>query len=35
MVDTDKLTATFKKGVLELHAPKIEAAVPKKIPVTA
>jgi HSP20 family protein len=34
VVDTDKLTATFKKGVLELHAPKIEKAVPKKIPVT-
>lgn len=34
VVDTDKLTATFKKGVLELHAPKIAAAVPKKIPVT-
>ena len=33
VVDTEKLTATFKKGVLELHAPKIEAAVPKKIPV--
>ena len=29
-----KLTATFKQGVLELHAPKMEAAVPKKIPVT-
>ena len=34
VVDSDKLTATFKKGVLELHAPKIAAAVPKKIPVT-
>ncbi len=33
-VDTDKLTATFKQGVLELHAPKVEAAVPKKIPLT-
>ena len=34
VVDTDRLTATFKQGVLELHAPKVEAAVPKKIPVT-
>jgi HSP20 family protein len=34
-VDTDKLTATFKKGVLELHAKKAEVAEPKKIPVTA
>ena len=34
-VDMDKLTATFKAGVLELHARKAEAAAPKKIPVTA
>jgi len=34
-VDMDKLTATFKAGVLELHAQKAEVAVPKKIPVTA
>jgi HSP20 family protein len=33
-VDTEKLTATFKTGVLELHAPKAEIAQPKKIPVT-
>ena len=32
-VNSEKLTATFKKGVLELHAPKIEKAVPKKIPI--
>jgi HSP20 family protein len=32
-VDTSKLTATFKKGVLELHAPKIKEAEPRKIPV--
>ena len=32
--DTEKLTATFKQGVLELHAPRVEAAVPKKIPIT-
>jgi HSP20 family protein len=31
--DTEKLTATFKHGVLELHAPRVEAAVPKKIPI--
>jgi HSP20 family molecular chaperone IbpA len=35
VVDTDRLTATFKQGVLELHAPKVEAAVPKKIQLTA
>jgi HSP20 family protein len=29
--DTDKLTATFKEGVLELHAPKIAAAKPRKV----
>lgn len=29
--DTEKLTATFKEGVLELHAPKIVAAKPRKI----
>ena len=34
-VDTEKLTATFRAGVLELHAPKLEVAQPKKIPVTA
>jgi HSP20 family protein len=33
VVDTEKLTATFKEGVLELHAPKVEVAVPRKIPV--
>ena len=32
--DAEKLTATFKQGVLELHAPRVEAAVPKKIPIT-
>ena len=32
-VNSEKLTATFKKGVLELHAPKIEMAIPKKIPI--
>ena len=29
--DTEKLTATFKKGVLEVHAPKIVEAKPRKI----
>jgi HSP20 family protein len=33
VVDTEKLTAAFKKGVLELHAPKVRAAEPRKIPV--
>ena len=32
-VDTEKMKATFKEGVLELHTPKMVAAVPKKIPV--
>lgn len=32
-VDTEKLTATFEKGVLELHAPKAEIAAAKKIPI--
>ena len=32
-VNSEKLTATFTKGVLELHAPKIEKAVPTKIPI--
>jgi len=34
-VDAEKLTATFKAGVLELHAKKAELPMPKKIPVTA
>jgi HSP20 family protein len=29
--DTEKLTATFKQGVLEVHAPKIVEAKPRKI----
>ena len=29
--DTEKLTATFVKGVLEVHAPKIVEAKPRKI----
>jgi HSP20 family protein len=29
--DTEKLTATFDKGVLELHAPKLVEAKPRKI----
>jgi len=32
-VDTKKVKATFKDGVLELHARKAEVEVPKKIPV--
>ena len=31
LADTEKVTATFKEGVLELHAPKIAAAKPRKI----
>ena len=33
VVDTEKMTATFKEGVLELHTPKVKAVVPRKIPV--
>jgi HSP20 family protein len=33
--DTDKLTATFSKGVLELHAPKVVQAAPRKIAIAA
>jgi HSP20 family protein len=29
--DTDKLTATFSTGVLELHTPKVVQAKPRKI----
>jgi len=32
-VDTKKVNATFKAGVLELHARKADAEAPKKIPV--
>jgi HSP20 family protein len=33
-VDMDTVAATFKAGVLELRAQKVEVAMPKKIPVT-
>jgi HSP20 family protein len=33
-VETEKLTATFKQGVLELHAPKSAEVLPKKIPIS-
>jgi HSP20 family protein len=29
--DTERVTATFEKGVLELHAPKVETAKPRKV----
>ncbi len=32
-VDAEKLTATFEKGVLELHAPKVAIAATKTIPI--
>jgi HSP20 family protein len=34
-VESDKVKATFKKGVLEVHLPKAKAAVGKKIEVKA
>jgi HSP20 family protein len=33
-IDTKKVKAIFKAGVLELHAPKAKELVPKKIPIT-
>ena len=32
--DTDRLTATFVKGVLEVHAPKVVEAKPRKIAIS-
>lgn len=34
-VDTEKISATFKNGVLEVHLPKAKAAVGKKIEIKA
>jgi HSP20 family protein len=31
--DTAKVKATFKQGVLEVHAPKAKTAIPKKVPI--
>ena len=31
LADTEKVAATFREGVLELHAPKIAAAKPRRI----
>jgi HSP20 family protein len=31
--NTEKLSAIFKQGVLEVHAPKAKELVPKKIPI--
>jgi HSP20 family protein len=33
-VDSEKIQATFKDGVLELRLPKSEAAKPKRIAIT-
>jgi HSP20 family protein len=33
--DTDQLTATFNKGMLELHAPRVVQAKPRKIEIAA
>jgi HSP20 family protein len=32
-VETGKVKATFKQGVLEVHAPKVKAAIAKKVPI--
>jgi HSP20 family protein len=32
-VDSEKIEATFKDGVLEIRVPKVEAAQPKNIPI--
>jgi HSP20 family protein len=32
--DTEHVTAAFAKGVLEVHAPKVKTAVPKKVSIT-
>jgi HSP20 family protein len=32
-VETKNLKAVFKQGVLELHAPKAKALIPKKVPI--
>ena len=34
MVDQEKVQATFKDGVLELHLPKLESAKPRRIAIT-
>ena len=33
--DTKHLTASFKKGVLEIHAPKVQVSKPKKVAIEA
>jgi HSP20 family protein len=33
-IEAEKLTATFKKGVLELHAPKSAEVLPRKVPIS-
>jgi HSP20 family protein len=35
MIDQDRVTASFKDGILELRLPKSEAAKPKQIRITA
>jgi HSP20 family protein len=33
--DLDKLVATYKKGVLEIHAPKVKGAEPRKVEISS
>jgi HSP20 family protein len=35
MVDQEKVQATFKDGVLELHLPKLESAKPRRIAINS
>ncbi len=34
-IDSERVTAEFEKGVLKVHAPKVAALQPRKIPISA
>jgi len=34
-LDPEKVTALYRNGVLEVHLPRLEATLPRRIPVTA